>query len=100
MTSISPDPTVSAGFPTAGIDPPWYLCAVLQAGADENQSINICLMPAGTDTPRWFAAVDAMKREMLATALAAITSGYNVYALPTLGANPQVQRMYLAAPGA
>ena len=60
----------------------WFICNVVGAGPDENGNVVVRLTDAsGAFQDRWFDAVAISKREMLATALAAMTSGFKVNAL-------------------
>lgn len=86
----------------------WYQCTVLEAGAADDLKVYLNLKNITKDnkdfTQKWFYAVDGVKREMLATALGAINSGYYVYAqleVPSdKSAVGKAWRCYLATPGA
>jgi len=59
----------------------WLDSEVVRAGAAENGTIFIMLRPLGGEFPsRWFVAATPVKREMLATALTAITTQLRVNA--------------------
>jgi hypothetical protein len=59
----------------------WLDSEVVRAGAAENSTIFIMLRPLGGEFPsRWFVAATPVKREMLATALTAITTQLRVNA--------------------
>jgi hypothetical protein len=60
----------------------WVNSEVVRAGAaDENSTIFIRLRPLGGEfSARWFVAATPVKREMLATALTAITTALRVNA--------------------
>jgi len=57
----------------------WFTCEVVRTGPAEDGTVFIMLRDlGGAFGPGWYPAVDAMKREMLATALAAISTGFHV----------------------
>ena len=59
----------------------WVTSEVVRAGAAEDGTIYIRLRPlAGQFPSRWFVAANQVKREMLATALTAITTQLRVNA--------------------
>jgi hypothetical protein len=76
----------------------WFSCRVERAGAADDGRIYLSLTDLGVP-PKfgyWFYAIDAMKREMLATALTAISTGLAVeVALESTDEYSQVNRMYL-----
>ncbi len=56
-----------------------FCCSVRRAGPSENGKIYIQLSDVGGQfTDLWFTAPDLCKKEMLATALAAISTGHTV----------------------
>jgi hypothetical protein len=75
----------------------WFLCNVVSAGPDETGSVNVRLTDSGgTFNTRWFGAVATAKREMLATALVAMTSGFRVDALlVSTDEYSQLDRLYI-----
>lgn len=63
---------------------PWHSCEVVRTGPAEDGVVYVMLRDVGGAFPaRWFKAEDRIKREMLATALAAMSTGYRVEALLT-----------------
>ncbi len=86
--------------------PGWYTCRVHRAGPAETGQIYIMLShlnPLGLPEPvfpgRWFEAFDDVKREMLATALAALPLGLTVTAaLEDSVEYSKIQRLYVLAP--
>lgn len=55
---------------------PWFTCDVTRAGPAENGTIYIGLKDVGGAFPgTWFEAVPSMEKEMLATALTAVSTG-------------------------
>jgi hypothetical protein len=76
----------------------WATCLVTQAGPAEDGTIFIALKDAGGTFNCWFSAVPAMKKEMLATALSAISTGksVNAYVTDTV-AYSVINRLYLIA---
>ena len=59
----------------------WLTSAEVRVGAAENGIIYMRLRPLGGEFPsRWFEAANQVKREMLATALTAITTELHVNA--------------------
>jgi hypothetical protein len=57
---------------------PWVECNVTRAGPAENGTVYIALRAKNNSFHNWFVAVPAMEREMLATALTAISTGNDV----------------------
>jgi hypothetical protein len=78
---------------------PWHDCEVLKAGPAEDGVIYIMLRDSGGKFPqgRWFNSVERMKKEMLATALAAMSSGRRVDAALQEPPNEytELQRLYI-----
>ncbi len=62
---------------------PWVTCEVMRAGPAENGTIFIALKNVDGSFNHWFQAVPAMKKEMLATALSAISMEKQVIAFLT-----------------
>ena len=57
----------------------WFTCSVKRVGPAENGGIALRLEPLRNEFPsRWFNAHNGIKREMLATALTAITTQLHV----------------------
>lgn len=59
----------------------WFMCDVIRAGPDQNGAVNIMLTDKATPpvfAVTWFQALDAVKQQMLAVALAAISTGIQV----------------------
>jgi hypothetical protein len=78
---------------------PWHTCDVVRTGPAEDGTIFIRLRDVGGAFPsRWFPAAGPTKREMLATALTAITTGLHVNAFLTSTTEYQgvVNRLYLS----
>jgi len=75
----------------------WFICNVVSAGPDENGNVLVRLTDSGgTFQARWFNAVATAKREMLATALATMTSGFKVDAeLVSTDEYSQLNRLYI-----
>lgn len=57
---------------------PWVECNVTRAGPAENGTVYIALRAKDNSFHNWFVAVPAMQREMLATALTAISGNRDV----------------------
>ncbi len=80
----------------------WYDCTVQRVGPAENGVIYIWLKDNkdSSEFDHWFQAYEGMKREMLATALAAISTGFPVNAwLPSgITQYSQLNRLYLVRP--
>jgi hypothetical protein len=77
---------------------PWLDCTVVRAGPAENGVIYIALMPTDGSFTRWFQAVPSMEKEMLATALAAISGGKLVnVSLTDTAAYSTINRLYIIA---
>ena len=72
----------------------WVTSEVVRAGAAEDGTIYIRLRPLGGQFPgsRWFVAANQVKREMLATALTAITTQLRVNA--NLEARDEYKTLY------
>jgi hypothetical protein len=62
---------------------PWVNCQVVQTGPAEDGTIYIALRALDGSFIHWFSAVPAVKKEMLATALSAMSMGRNVVAFLT-----------------
>lgn len=77
---------------------PWVECNVTRAGPAENGTIYVALKAKDNSFHNWFVAVPAMEREMLATALTAISTGNGVTAsLSATTAYSTVNRLYVRA---
>ena len=76
---------------------PWHRCDVRRTGAAENCVVYVMLRDTGgAFLGRWFKAVDQMKREILATALAAMSTGRPVDALvPSTVEYSDLNRLYI-----
>jgi len=61
----------------------WFNCTVNRVGPTENGSIFVHLREVNGKFDRWYEANSTVKKEMLATALTAISSGLRVAALLT-----------------
>jgi hypothetical protein len=78
---------------------PWHTCDVVRVGPAEDGTIFIRLRDVGGAFPsRWFPAVTSMRREMLTTALTAITTRLHVNADLTSTTEYQgvVNRLYVS----
>jgi hypothetical protein len=76
----------------------WFDCEVIRCGPAEDGMIYIALRPLGGQWPgwRWYSAVNAQRREMLATALTAISNQLHVtVALSTTDQYGTVNRCYV-----
>ena len=75
---------------------PWVNCKITRAGPAENGIIYIALRADDGSFHRWFQAVSAMEREMLAVALSAINSGKGVTTYLTgTTAYSTINRLYI-----
>lgn len=76
----------------------WFDCEVQKAGPAEDGTIFIWLRHTGGAFNCWFSATPTMKREMLATALAALSGRkvVNVY-LTSTDEYSVINRMYVVA---
>ena len=75
---------------------PWAECDVNRAGPAENGIIYIHLRHKDGTFNHWFEANSNMKKEMLATALAAMNMGARVQARITdTAAYSEIQRLYV-----
>ena len=76
-----------------------FICRVSGAGSTEDGSVLIKLTNTGNDPQfsGWFIAAAVPRREMLATALTAISTGYKVEAhlSDTVVDTSEVHRLYL-----
>ncbi len=74
----------------------WFDCFVNLTGPAEDGTIFIHLRETGGKFDRWYSATAGMKKEMLATALAALTSGKPVTVdLTTTDEYGVVNRLYV-----
>jgi hypothetical protein len=77
---------------------PWATCDVTQAGPAENGTIYIALHATDNSFHNWFVAVPQMEREMLATALTAVSTGKRVTTFVTdTAAYSTINRLYVIA---
>jgi len=68
----------------------------MQAGPIENGQIWILLREKGGQFEQWYAAVSIVKKEMLAVALTAMTTGFRVAAaLTTTDEWGPIERLYI-----
>ena len=75
---------------------PWFTCTVPKAGPAENGVIYIALRATDGSFYHWFQAVPNMEKEMLATALVAISGGKLVDCLLTDSvAYSTINRLYV-----
>jgi hypothetical protein len=74
-----------------------YVCKVESTGAAEDDKVYVFLTDMGGEfTDRWFSAKASVKKEMLATALTALTSGLNVHAyLTSSDQGSEILRLYI-----
>lgn len=77
----------------------WYDCDVIRAGPGGDNTIYIMLRDQGGAFPeRWFVALPAQQKEMLATALTALTTSLSVRAsLEATSEYTQISRLYVQA---
>ena len=75
----------------------WYNCDVIRAGPGGNGTIYIMLRDkAGAFDPTWFVALPAQQKEMLATALTAVTTRLSVRAsLDATAELTTINRLYV-----
>jgi len=75
----------------------WVDSEVVRAGAAEDSNIFIFLRPlGGAFPPRWFIAAPQVKKEILATALTAITTQLRVTAaLEAIDEYSTLERLYV-----
>ena len=74
----------------------WFTCDVTQCGPIENGQISIQLKDRGGQFHQWYHPVSIVQKEMLATALTAITMGVPVAAaLSTTDEWGPIERMYI-----
>ncbi len=74
----------------------WAECNVTRAGPAENGTVYIALRAKDNSFHNWFVAVPAMEREMLATALTAISTGRDVTAsVSATAAYSTLNRLYV-----
>ena len=73
-----------------------FTCAVTWDGPAETGDIWIRLREVGGQFERWYSPVSQVKKEMLATALTAITTGFRVSAaLSTTDEWGPIERLYI-----
>jgi hypothetical protein len=74
----------------------WFTCDVTWVGPAETGDIWIRLREVGGQFERWYSPVSQVKKEMLATALTAITTGFRVSAaLSTTDEWGPIERLYI-----
>ena len=76
---------------------PWLdNVTVLKAGPADDGKIYVALRPADNSFQRWFVAVPVVQKEMLASALTALSGGKKVQVyLSTTAENGIIRRMYV-----
>jgi hypothetical protein len=75
---------------------PWVDCQVTRAGPAENGTIYIALKANDNSFHHWFQANQSMEKEMLATALAALSMDKGVTTLLTDTVQySEIQRLYV-----
>lgn len=76
---------------------PWFNCQVTQTGPAEDGSVYVGLWDdKGSFKDRWFKATDKIEKEILATALTAMSTGFKVAALVEAPAQySELKRLYL-----
>jgi hypothetical protein len=91
--------TAGTEAPTEAAAGGWFDCEVIRCGPAEDGNIYIGLRPLGGQWPgwRWYSATNTQRKEMLATALTAISNQLHVSAaLSTTDAYGTVERCYVA----
>jgi PASTA domain len=74
----------------------WVRCRVMRAGPADDSKIYIRLAEKQGAWERWFSAIEAFEKEMLATALTAISTGNEVEVLlETLDEYGRIMRLYV-----
>jgi hypothetical protein len=74
----------------------WFTCDVTWAGPIETGQIWIRLREVGGQFERWYSPVSIVQKEMLATALTAMTTGFRVdAALTTKDEWGPIERLYI-----
>jgi hypothetical protein len=75
---------------------PWFTCRVDKAGPIEDGRVLVQLTARDVQFTRWFVATDAIKREILSTALTAMSMGFLVDAgLSSDVENSVIERLYI-----
>jgi hypothetical protein len=75
---------------------PWTFCTVERAGPAEDGVVYIALRSTDGAFNHWFQAEPSIKKEMLATALVAISTDKNVHAAVTdVTEYSTIQRLYV-----
>jgi hypothetical protein len=78
----------------------WFTCDVMWGGPIENGQVWILLREVGGQFQRWYHPVSIVQKEMLAVALAAMTTGFRVEAaLSTTDEWGPIERMYIRREG-
>lgn len=87
-------PTAEAAAPGG-----WFDCNAIWAGPAEEGSMFIRLRERGGAWERWYRGFETYKKEMLAVALTAITTGFPVSALLTTSDEyGTINRLYVRRP--
>ncbi len=74
----------------------WFSCDVTWVGPIENGQVWIRLREVGGQFERWYSPVSIVKKEMLAVALTAMTTGFRVAAaLSTTDEWGPIERLYI-----
>ncbi len=75
---------------------PWFTCRVDKTGPIEDGRVLVLLAAQDGQFTRWFIATDAIKREILSTALTAMSTGLLVDAgLSSADENSIIERLYM-----
>ena len=75
---------------------PRVICDVLQAGAADDGHVWLRLREENDQFDAWFYALERAEREMLATALLAVSTGYQVEAtIASTAPDSQIDRLYV-----
>jgi hypothetical protein len=75
---------------------PWFKCRVDKTGPIEDGRVMVLLTPQDGQFTRWFVATDAIRREILSTALTAMSTGLLVEAgLSSPDENSVIERLYI-----
>jgi len=95
------EPTVVQEGPDVEAAPGgWFTCNVTMGGPAETGEIYLRLREAGGQFERWYSPVSVVRKEMLATALTAMTLGFPVSAgLSTTDEWGTIERLYLIRQG-
>jgi hypothetical protein len=78
----------------------WFMCDVIRAGPDYNGAVNIMLTDKANPpvfAVAWFQALTAVNQQMLAVALAAISTGIQVNVnLVSVDAGSEILNLYIS----